>query len=289
MPFDTENLTSFTQNMRLHEKKMTMAEAVVLLADFFQNCAENKRASRTSSEYTLNISADYLKNTLENGKGTKRGTWTNIVQNAREVANAVWVHLDENEKIELEYIFSYIFSLNGSKGISGFGKDARPGQCKYCWRYTTLEGKGKGLSCRKHSQGSRDSEIRKIMRLKDDIQAIRARVHPYICVGFDSELVVSVDQKVCPHLAKLMGHVSRTPLEMYKLLDFDIGVKEVAIFELVWSMATYEAWHCAHAGVATNMQEADQDAIVEITDEMWERVNATVEPAPLAPNLLHSI
>lgn len=274
MLYRIENLPSFTQNLRPREKKMTMAEAVVMLVTFFANCAGKKKKDRTGGEYTLNIPSDYLRSELENGKGTKRGTWTNIVQNAREVANSIWAHLDENEKSELEYIFSYIFELNGTKEISGFDKHDRYGQCKYCWRHVPIVGKSKWATCDKHSSGSRNPEVRKIMRFKGDIHIIRAMALPYIHVELGP--VVSVDHSACPHLAKLMGHVPRTPLEMYKLLEFDIGVKEVAIFELVWSMATYEAWHCAHAGEATNMQEADQDAIVEITDEIWEKINKPV-------------
>lgn len=287
MLFGTEDLHSFTQNLNAHEKKMTMAEAVVLLTDFFQNCVEKKRASRTGSEYTLNISIYYIKNTLKKGKATKNGTWLNLIQNARDLANLIWFYLDEREKVELEYIFSYISGLNGKKAVSEYRKDARSGQCKYCWRHTSIDGKGKIFACSQHSNGSRDLENRKIMRLKDNIHAIRARVHPYIYVGYET-LSVSVSSDVCPHLSKLMEHQQRTLQEMFKLLDFDIGVNGVEIFELVWSMATYEAWHQAHAGALTDMPEADQDVITEITDEMWEQFNRPVEPAPLAPNLLHS-
>lgn len=275
------NLPSFTQNLRPREKKMTMAEATVMLADFFMNCARKKRKDRTGGEYTLKMSDDYIKAALKKGKGTKTGTWVNLVQNAREIANSICFYLEEREKIELEEFFSYIFKLNGAKGISEFGENFRSGQCKYCWRYTTLEGKGKWLSCRKHSQGSRDSEIRKIMRLKDDIQAIRAKVHHYIYVDYET-LNVSVNSDVCTHLAKLIEYRQCTLQEMFKLLDFDIGVKEkeVEIFELMWAMASFEAWHQAHARAATDIQETDQDAIVEITDEIWEKINKPVSTPP---------
>lgn len=264
--------TSFTQKVS-GSRKMTIPEMVVIVSSFFQKCA---------SEHGIYLNNDELQKELWKWPGNKNGlTWSALRLNAEKIASRC-LFFSYEDTLEFEDLISQISYLNGRKGV--FEKEGRYGQCIYCWRYVPIVGKSKWAVCDKHSQGSRDPEIRKIMRLQDDIHVIRPKVLPYICIASDT-LAVTVDKVACPHLAKFMER-GRTRLEVCKFLD--IHIDEIQTYELTWAMATYEAWHQAHEGdkgIPTLVQDSD---LPEIDDALWERMNRPVESAPLAPNLLHS-